>query len=418
MLSARAYSFRQKSRLAISLSWIGGYTNVVALLVCGAVASHVTGNVTQIGRSFVEGNPVEMWFMTSMWVTFFGGALFSALLTEVARRRGMASKYIPPIAVEAMLLSLLSIGIAHFHGEHFQGSTLRSDRRLFPLYLLGGLAAFAMGLQNATISKISGAVIRTTHLTGVTTDLGIESVQYLMWYRDLVRGRRWSRAGRVLKYSNRHPSFQRVMLLASIIGSFLFGATMGTAVYGLYPSGVLLLPVAFLVWIILVDWYKPIADVKELDLLGDSELRMLGIVKSLLPPELGIWRVSPRTEGHWHRAPDFQAWAERIPARWRVVILALSPLTRFDNNALLDLQSALATLNTHGRKLVLSGITPAQYRKLIEFGIGRLMDLENLAPDLEFAIARGITLMQMLHPRGAPSDAAEPGVGLATPMAE
>ncbi len=37
-----------------------------------------------------------------------------------------------------------------------------------------------MGLQNATITKISGAVIRTTHLTGVTTDLGIETVQYLM----------------------------------------------------------------------------------------------------------------------------------------------------------------------------------------------------------------------------------------------
>ena len=32
MLSSRAYSVRQKSRLAVSLSWIGGYTNVVAFL--------------------------------------------------------------------------------------------------------------------------------------------------------------------------------------------------------------------------------------------------------------------------------------------------------------------------------------------------------------------------------------------------
>ena len=36
MLSARAYSFRQKSRLAISLSWVGGYTNIVVFLATGA----------------------------------------------------------------------------------------------------------------------------------------------------------------------------------------------------------------------------------------------------------------------------------------------------------------------------------------------------------------------------------------------
>ena len=44
MLSARAYSFRQKSKLAVSLSWIAGYANVVVLLACGTVVSHATGN--------------------------------------------------------------------------------------------------------------------------------------------------------------------------------------------------------------------------------------------------------------------------------------------------------------------------------------------------------------------------------------
>ena len=90
MLSARAYSFRQKSRLAISLSWIGGYTNVVAFMVCGAVASHVTGNVTHLGRLFVEGNRAEALFMGFMWLAFFSGAASSAILMETGtpgRRR-------------------------------------------------------------------------------------------------------------------------------------------------------------------------------------------------------------------------------------------------------------------------------------------------------------------------------------------
>ena len=55
MLSARAYSFHQKSKLAISLSWIGGYANVVTLLTCGWVASHMTGPTTWFGRVLVEG---------------------------------------------------------------------------------------------------------------------------------------------------------------------------------------------------------------------------------------------------------------------------------------------------------------------------------------------------------------------------
>jgi anti-anti-sigma regulatory factor len=263
---------------------------------------------------------------------------------------------------------------------------------------MGGLAAWAMGLQNATITKISGAVIRTTHLTGVTTDLGIESVQYLTWCFDLIRGRRWSRTGRVLKISHRHPSFMRVALLASIIGSFLFGATAGTVIFLKFPALSLMAPVAFLGWIIFVDWRTPIADVREQDLMADSELKMLGLMKSLLPPELGLWRVSCRRNNSWHKPPDFQQWAEKIPARWRVVILALSPLTRFEPNSILNLEAALDSLHKQGRKLVLSGITQTQYRNLMERGIGRSMDIDNICPDLEFAVARGIDLVQTIHP--------------------
>ena len=83
-----------------------------------------------------------------------------------------------------------------------------------------------------------------------------------------------------------------------------------------------------------------------------------------------------------------------------MIILALSPLTRFDNNAILDLESALKKLHDEGRKLILSGITPGQYRNLMEHGIGKSMDTENLCPDLEFAVARGIDLVQTINPNG------------------
>src|SRR5688572_11091291 len=51
MLSAQAYSFRQKSKLAISLSWVGGYVNVVAFMGCHTMVSHVTGSTTWFGQA-------------------------------------------------------------------------------------------------------------------------------------------------------------------------------------------------------------------------------------------------------------------------------------------------------------------------------------------------------------------------------
>src|SRR4051794_1785432 len=113
MLSASAYSFRQKSRLAISLSWVAGYTNVVAFLMCGhIVVSHVTGNVTHFGESAAEvilhpnhGPWRDVAFFGFLAATFFFGAITSAVMTEGARRRGLRSKYILPMAVEAALLT-------------------------------------------------------------------------------------------------------------------------------------------------------------------------------------------------------------------------------------------------------------------------------------------------------------------------
>src|SRR5882672_3334479 len=115
MLSARAYSFHQKSKLAISLSWIGGYTNVVSLLSCGWVASHMSGPTTWFGRVLVEGRGTVGEGMRSalyfgfVLLAFFLGAILSAVMTEGAERRGKASKYVLPMAVEAALLSLFAI---------------------------------------------------------------------------------------------------------------------------------------------------------------------------------------------------------------------------------------------------------------------------------------------------------------------
>jgi uncharacterized membrane protein YoaK (UPF0700 family) len=46
-------------------------------------------------------------------------------------------------------------------------------------YALLGMLCLICGLQNATVSLVSKSVVRTTHLTGVTTDLGIGLVRMM-----------------------------------------------------------------------------------------------------------------------------------------------------------------------------------------------------------------------------------------------
>jgi hypothetical protein len=251
-----------------------------------------------------------------------------------------------------------------------------------------------MGLQNATITRISGNVVRTTHLTGVVTDLGLESVQYILWLRDKTRMRKADRAARVLKLSQRHPSILRIGLLASIVGSFLVGVVTGTLMFEHWPGYAILVPVLFLLWITYVDYRKPIADVRELDLLRDPEMTSQygPNLKSVLPPGLGIYRLTHHRKTATHHAPDFQLWVDRLPEHWRVVILAVSPLTHFDTDAVLDLTAAVQKLRAQRRDLVMCGVTPPQYKVLNAGGLTELLGVENFAPDLDLAIARGMNL--------------------------
>jgi anti-anti-sigma regulatory factor len=158
----------------------------------------------------------------------------------------------------------------------------------------------------------------------------------------------------------------------------------------------LLIPVAFLVWIVYGDWRTPIADIRELDLLNDPELRLQGIISKLLPAGVVLYRASCRRGGGPHRAPDFQVWLDRVADNVQVVVLAVSPLTKFDTNAVLDLEVAVNRLHGAGKKLILSGISTHQFKALDALGVARMMDINNLCPDLEFAIARAMAVLEQM----------------------
>ena len=116
---------------------------------------------------------------------------------------------------------------------------------------------------------------------------------------------------------------------------------------------------------------------------------------ALLPPELGLFRLTPPHRGaRAHMPPDFQLWLGHVPAHCRVIVLAISPWTHFNSNSALGLCDIVRQLRQQQRHLVIAGITSPQYKILARHGLLDVTDAENLCPDLEFAIARGIELVR------------------------
>ncbi|WP_379092011.1 YoaK family protein [Pedobacter sp. UC225_65] len=102
-----------------------------------------------------------------------------------------------------------------------------------------GSLLFAMGLQNALVSVISGSVVRTTHLTGTFTDLGIDLAQ--------------------LKFSSLAQDqtlFSRIKLRLAIIFCFIMGALVGAYLFGLINFIAFLVPILLLLFALGYDIFR------------------------------------------------------------------------------------------------------------------------------------------------------------------
>ena len=125
-----------------------------------------------------------------------------------ARQRRLRSTYALPLLLESVLMLLFGL----------VGAITLSWPTPFAVPLTVLLLSFIMGLQNATVTKMSSSQIRTTHMTGVVTDLGIEMGKALYWNRTGTAPESQVRANQA-----------RLRLFAGLVGMFLVGGIAGAA---------------------------------------------------------------------------------------------------------------------------------------------------------------------------------------------
>lgn len=381
MLVSHAHSFRQQARLAVTLAWVAGYTNILTLLTCGTVTAHVSGTTSSLGREVFSGTWGAARFAAFLLACFFTGAGASGFCTELGRRRAWESIFVLPMVIEAVLLALFAVLLRLLGPPISQTVPLE--------FVMIGLASAAMGLQNATITQISRGQVRTTHVTGVLTDLGHEFVQ-LCWR---LIDRQASASGNPYgaAYSDRdHPTGRRLILLASIFFVFAFGAGLGTLMYAWHPSYAMFPPVMFLLWIVYQDINTPIAEIEA------SNAATLG---TDLPASLAVFHL--RKDGDLHakgrlfRIPNLLAWSERLPSETRVVILDVGEIPEFNSNALLELRALLDRFRATSRFLIISGLNVHHIEKMSRDPADEWL-VDHICPDLELAVARALNLLNTM----------------------
>ena len=217
-------TFAHDLRLAILLSFVAGLVNITGVLALKTLTTNVTGHFAFFAEEIMKHDYATAITFFLFTIFFLIGAFISSFMQELISIKNPDLSHIFPITLEMVILIVIGI---------FGTST--------GLFTLGGkLTAFfmllAMGIQNSLVTNISKSTVRTTHLTGLFTDLGIELSQ-LFFYKKPEEVKK-------LKTS--------IFLRLSIISFFFMGCFFGGIIYQFLEIKTLLVAALIL---LIAQWY-------------------------------------------------------------------------------------------------------------------------------------------------------------------
>ncbi len=156
----KSRTVKHNLQIATILSFVAGIVNVSGFLAFSQLTTNVTGHFALFINDVAN---FDFWKGTIYFlyiISFLFGSFLSSIIIETFKENEKLNIYVLPTLIESVVL--LSIP--------FLSYTLEINHT----DLIVCLMLFAMGLQNSFVTKISNAVVRTTHLTGLFTDLGID----------------------------------------------------------------------------------------------------------------------------------------------------------------------------------------------------------------------------------------------------
>jgi uncharacterized membrane protein YoaK (UPF0700 family) len=216
--------------LAWLLAGAAGALNTAGFYTFGLYSSNMTGNVSALADHLGLADFSKAAVYLALVLTFVAGSMISTLLINAGHRRRFAGIYAFNILSEAILLIVLACADFWWAGD--------GRERL----LAYGLS-FAMGLQNAIVTRLSDARVRTTHVTGMLTDIGIEL------------GNMISAGADGQQSADAKLNRAKLRLHGWTVMSFLAGGIVGVVAYRWLGAWLLIIVAAMLLWISLKAIY-------------------------------------------------------------------------------------------------------------------------------------------------------------------
>ncbi|MFA6060703.1 MAG: YoaK family protein [Taibaiella sp.] len=219
-------TLRHNLRIASLLSFVAGIVNVAGFLAVQRLTTNVTGHFAFFVDEVFKFNFWQAFIYFLYIFFFFLGSFVSNLLVEIISRTNDKLIYKIPIIIESLILFLIAV---------FGQFLITRNPNLLALSLL-----FAMGLQNSLVTTISNATVRTTHLTGLFTDLGIELSQLFFYIR----------------LEQKNKLYSSIKLRLTIITFFFLGGLLGGIFYSMLKLYVLAIAATILIIGIIYDDLK------------------------------------------------------------------------------------------------------------------------------------------------------------------
>lgn len=206
-------------RLASILSFIAGIVNVCGVLSINILTTNVTGHFAYFAEEIGKESFKSAFAFLAFIFFFFLGAFFSSMIMESISRIRSSLSHAIPLIIEIIIITTIGCFADRYNWISLYGKAIVCA------------LLFAMGMQNALVTKVSRARVRTTHLTGLFTDLGIELSQLFFYKLGAYRS----------QLSN------SILLRIIIIVFFFLGCAIGGVLYSFLVMKTLLLAAICLV---------------------------------------------------------------------------------------------------------------------------------------------------------------------------
>lgn len=247
----KSRKFKQNLGIASLLSFVAGVVNVVGFLAVQQLTTNVTGHFALMVEEASKTHTWQAVYYFAYVFFFFLGAFSSRFMIEITGKLNEKYVFVIPVLVEFCIIT--SVALLGYNIV-----------MIYP-HLIACALLFAMGLQNSLVTTISDSVVRTTHLTGLFTDLGIEMSQ--LFFRNTAKQRK--------------KLISSIELRLTIIFTFFAGGVMAGFLFSFYQIRTLLLASLCLLAGLLTDY-----------LIGEMRKNRITVTKTRLHEQLKKYNES------------------------------------------------------------------------------------------------------------------------------